>query len=988
MIAAFQETKLTKETKFDVPDFTTVRKDRDKNKGGGLLFLVHKTINFSPVELTTDDPHLEAQAIQVNNLRIVNVYLPPASSCSTTGYNPSIAHLLTNQDSLIMGDFNAHDPLWSSSMQDARGSNFSNDISNSTYGVLNTDNHTRLPDNNQQPSSPDISLASAAILPYATWQVHKTFGSDHLPISINLTSDIKPQPSENRTYINFRKADWTQFEQDTEREFESLPLPTDVYKSEQTFRRIVNGAAKKNIPAGRIKSIIPEIPTATANLIKERDRLRESQPDAPEISALNKQIEIDINKHKRDKWREAISEHNVREDSSKFFKLIKHLNGNNRTKENSSIKFKGKYISKAKLIANNFNKQYATVVRHVSNKESRHITNSIKAQKTDDPKTFSPMQTKAAIKKAKASKAMGPDKIATIHLKHLGPKGLDYLTGIFNLSVKHSQIPAIWKQSKIVPLLKPGKDPADSNSYRPVSLLCPAIKVLERLILPSLTEHLQVPEIQHGFRSDHSTVTALHDFNQVIAEGFNQKKPAHRTVLLQLDLSKAFDMVNHDKLLKDLNNSTLPPDIKRWFGCYLHGRQSRVLFRNELSSSHNVRAGVPQGAVTSPVLFNFYLANLPPPPQGVRIVQYADDMSVFASGVNIQRLTDLINDYVPSLLNFLRERELKFSAEKSTVTLFTPSTAEANTHPQIFVEGQPVKLDKEPKLLGVIFDTMYTFSKHAKKTVAKAKSKINIIKQLAGSKWGQDKDTMLLTYKAIGRSTLEYATPIWGPAISDTHWSNLQTVQNQALRAATGCLMMTNQDHLHQECKVMPLREHSELLTKQFLARCHLPDHPGNKHLDQPNPPRTMKATLLTHEQDVKAQFNQPPSITEYKKVIKNLHTSAVQKVIATQADNKVLNRRPPPIKSTEKSLSRRARSYLAQLRSGYSRKLKSYLHRIDEQIEDKCPSCFTTPHTTHHLFNCNENPTDLDVESLWTKPCEAAEFLHLDSDSDEDDMA
>ena len=73
---------------------------------------------------------------------------------------------------------------------------------------------------------------------------------------------------------------------------------------------------------------------------------------------------------------------------------------------------------------------------------------------------------------------------------------------------------------------------------------------------------------------------------------------------------------------------------------------------------------------------------------------------------------------------------------------------------------------------------MYTFGNHAKQTVAKAKSKINI-KQLAGSTWGQDKDTMLLTYKAIGRSTLQSATPILGPA--NTHWSDLQAVQNHAL---------------------------------------------------------------------------------------------------------------------------------------------------------------------------------------------------------------
>ena len=146
---------------------------------------------------------------------------------------------------------------------------------------------------------------------------------------------------------------------------------------------------------------------------------------------------------------------------------------------------------------------------------------------------------------------MGPDKIATVHLKHIGPAGIEYLTHIFNLSLKFSQIPDIWKTSKIIPLLKPGKDPTESKSYRPVSLLCPAIKIMERLILPTLTQHLPVPDIQHGFRKDHSTVTALHEFNQQIAQGFNQRKPAHRTVLLQLDLSKAFDMVSHNKLLKD-----------------------------------------------------------------------------------------------------------------------------------------------------------------------------------------------------------------------------------------------------------------------------------------------------------------------------------------------------------------------------------------------------------------------------------------------------
>ena len=248
------------------------------------------------------------------------------------------------------------------------------------------------------------------------------------------------------------------------------------------------------------------------------------------------------------------------------------------------------------------------------------------------PQQFNAQQTIDAIKKAKASKALGPDGISTVHLKHIGPTGIQYLTDIFNISVKSGNIPSIWKTSVIIPLLKPNKPSDASTSFRPVSLLCPSIKIMERLILPTMTEHLPVPDIQHGFRKHHSTVSALCDFNEDIAAGFNKPKPPDRTLLLQIDLSKAFDMVSHEKLPSDLNKTTLPEYLKRWFATYLLGRQSKVTFRNATSTTRNVRTGVPQGAVTSPLLFNFYLSKLPLPPQGVKIIQYADDVSVYTSG--------------------------------------------------------------------------------------------------------------------------------------------------------------------------------------------------------------------------------------------------------------------------------------------------------------------------------------------------------------------
>ena len=248
--------------------------------------------------------------------------------------------------------------------------------------------------------------------------------------------------------------------------------------------------------------------------MKERDLIRETDPTAPALMKLNKEINKGINDHKREKWRDTVENIDSKTESSKLFKLIKNLNGGSKANNNQAIKFKGKYISNPKKIADSFNKQYSSVVRHTSTKTNRKVTKTMKKKNLDNANQFSSEQTKEAIKKAKASKAAGPDNISTLHLKHIGPLGLNFLTDIFNLSTATATIPTIWKTSTIIPLLKPKKPAEESTSYRPVSLLCPAIKILERLILPTLTEHLPIPDHQHGFRKQHSTVTALNDLNQ------------------------------------------------------------------------------------------------------------------------------------------------------------------------------------------------------------------------------------------------------------------------------------------------------------------------------------------------------------------------------------------------------------------------------------------------------------------------------------------
>ena len=132
----------------------------------------------------------------------------------------------------------------------------------------------------------------------------------------------------------------------------------------------------------------------------------------------------------------------------------------------------------------------------------------------------------------------------------------------------------VWsrKSSLIIPIPKPGKDTSQGTSYRPIYLICPAVKVLESLFLPTINKYLIPAQDQHGFRREHSTTSALLQLTTDVAVGFNQRKPPDRTVCVAVDLSAAFDTVCHNNLLSKINRSQLPPDTARWLSCYLRGR--------------------------------------------------------------------------------------------------------------------------------------------------------------------------------------------------------------------------------------------------------------------------------------------------------------------------------------------------------------------------------------------------------------------------------
>ena len=125
-----------------------------------------------------------------------------------------------------------------------------------------------------------------------------------------------------------------------------------------------------------------------------------------------------------------------------------------------------------------------------------------------------------------------------------------------------------------------------------------------------------------------------------------------------------------------------------------------------------VHTGVPQGSKLSSSLFSFYLTDMLRPTEPVKRICYADDITVLAQGVKIPVLEHKVNTYLREMYRFLRVISLLISAPKSSVTLFTPDPAQANTHPKVKIDDSELSLVRSPKLLGVYLDALFSFNTH------------------------------------------------------------------------------------------------------------------------------------------------------------------------------------------------------------------------------------------------------------------------------------
>ncbi|GBP68593.1 RNA-directed DNA polymerase from mobile element jockey [Eumeta japonica] len=260
------------------------------------------------------------------------------------------------------------------------------------------------------------------------------------------------------------------------------------------------------------------------------------------------------------------------------------------------------------------------------------------------------------IRKLKEGKCPGYDLVDATLLKQLPKKGLLLILAIFNACLRLSFYPSQWKIAQVVMIQKPGKPAHDVTSYRPISLLPVVGKLLEKIVLNRMREHLTeiIPTHQFGFREGHGTIEQVHRLVDVIGRALENKLYCCAAFL---DISQAFDKVWHSGLLYKIKKM-LPHSFFPLLKSYLENRCYEVKINSDTSDMHVIRSGVPQGSVLGPVLYLIYTADLPAH-ASTTTATYADDTAILSTHENQDSASDSLQQHLNLIENGLDSGELR-----------------------------------------------------------------------------------------------------------------------------------------------------------------------------------------------------------------------------------------------------------------------------------------------------------------------------------------
>ena len=379
--------------------------------------------------------------------------------------------------------------------------------------------------------------------------------------------------------------------------------------------------------------------------------------------------------------------YDLKSNMNKLWNLINNVIG--RTRDKSSII---EYITVSNTnihnpieISNHFGKFYADLggslansIKLNENKINDFLTKIPRCNQSLYLTPITKTEIVHYIDKLPPKNSSGYDNISNKLLKKIKYSILTPLLHIFNLSLKNGIFPTDMKLAEIIPLYKKGEKTYMEN-YRPISLLITISKLLEKCVYKRLYSFLEKNNIlykkQYGFRTNHSCEQAIQDLCGHILT--NKEKELNTTVIY-LDLSKAFDTLSHELLLKKLELYGIRGVCNKWFESYITNRYLQVKCNTSscnsavISQKYKITHGTAQGSCLGPLLFNIFCNDIYLNVDFCNLVLFADDTTLYASHKNITYLNYMLQTDLNNLDLWFKSNMLSLNISKTNTMTINP----------------------------------------------------------------------------------------------------------------------------------------------------------------------------------------------------------------------------------------------------------------------------------------------------------------------------
>jgi endonuclease/exonuclease/phosphatase (EEP) superfamily protein YafD len=379
---------------------------------------------------------------------------------------------------------------------------------------------------------------------------------------------------------------------------------------------------------------------------------------------------------------------------------------------------------------------------------------------------------------------------------------LPIIVKMVNLSLSTGNVDGM-KLADIIPLLKDDSlDPNVLNNFRPVSNLLFLGKVIEKVVLKRLNDHLSKNNLhcsdQSAYKKNHSTETLLVKITNDILVASDSRSA---TVVMLLDLSAAFDTVDHKLLLNILAKEIgLKGTVLAWFRSFLMGRSQRVRLGIVTSETILIKFGVPQGSVLGPVLFNLYIRSIYNCVKrlGFDISGYADDHQILKSFKPNEQLSLLaiqLDNCFNTIKSWMSDYYLKMNDSKTQIIIFGPSKVLGDIRIRgLNTTGTAIRFISTVKNLGIMMDSHLTFEKQV---VELKKKCFRTLRNLAKIRFLLTQDQLKVIVNSLVVSCLDYCNCIFY-GIAEKLLCQLQLIQNAAAKIVTG---KYKHDHLGDDLR-------------------------------------------------------------------------------------------------------------------------------------------------------------------------------------------